>query len=75
MCGVFLIAGLCVRSQHTVGADMPIKVGLVHVIKLAEQAKGNEPINRIHLWSLLLVPSVIREFSFSSKCEIRNKFG
>lgn len=49
MCGVFLIAGLCLRAQHTVGAGIPGKVGLVYVIKVAEQAKGNETIHRIHL--------------------------
>lgn len=75
MCGVFLLAGLCVRSQHIVGAGIPGKVGLVYVIKVSEQVKGKEPINRILLWSLFLVSSVIREFSFSSKYKIPNKFG
>lgn len=49
MCGGFLLAGLCVRSQHIVGADIPGKVGLIYVMKVSEQAKGKEPINRILL--------------------------
>lgn len=48
-CGIFSIAICYRRVQTTVGSTLPENVGLGHIRKVAEQAKGSQAVSIVPL--------------------------